>query len=520
MKKFAYLMAAFLVAMTGCQKEEAQNKLKDEIAVGENIYMKFKIQAVDTRSGTDEEAPAQGGSNSDATPDHEVGKVYENTISSINIVLRNANKFIVASNVDLSSDDPHQQTWVATFNSGSIAANEDYDVYIYANCSAPQDLHHVSSEEIDNMTKPGKFWMTNAYTPRQVRLAALSTNPAAPADLGSHFVERSMARFDYMATDENNAYALTGDNAGITVTLTHAAIINQSKKFYLLRHATMSGNDGDVVVGYPEIASNYVVDTDWAEKSAAFNSNPKNYSTIVGNFDAHLSNPEDWDWKSLTLTEDDNWEGTAGGATGIEETPTHDYEGYKIFGYVKENTLPDENSQVNGMSTGVVFKGQITDNGIDGVITTAAGADIYMFDGKLYGVWTNVVTASATSEVLKYYVDKFGNTIEPIEYAALAAAGFTRYSAEDGKYYAYYYYWNRHNDNENNKEMGDMEFAVVRNNVYKLCVDYINKLGHPVPGNADPDPVDNDDPDESGEYYFGVTVKVVPWVVRVNHIGW
>lgn len=506
--------------MTGCQKEPQVQQ--GEIAAGEKVYMELKIQAVDTRSGTDTGAEGNNPSNSDANPDYEVGKDYENTISSVDVVLRNADKFIVASNVVPTAKDG---SWLATFNSGNIAEGDEYYVYIYANCSASQNLDATSTAEISTMTQANKFWMTNAYTATKVKVGALSTNINNPTMLGSHFVERSMARFDYMATKtvNANAYDLTGENAGITVTLTHAAIINQSKEFYLLRHATVSGNstaDNNVVVGYPEIASNYVVDTDWAAKSTAFSS--KNYTNVAENFDDHLSTPGDWDWKELSsLSVDDNWEGTAGGATGIEETPTHDYKGYKIFGYVKENTLPDVNSQVNGMSTGVVFKGQITDNGTDGVVTTAAGADIYMFDGKLYGVWANVVAASATSEVLKYYVEKFGDTIEEGEYADLAAAGFTRYSAEtDGKYYAYYYYWNRHFDNKDNKAMGAMEFAVVRNNVYKLCVDYINKLGHPVPGNDDPDSVDNDDPDESGEYYFGVSVKVVPWVVRVNHIGW
>ena len=69
--------------------------------------------------------------------------------------------------------------------------------------------------------------------------------------------------------------------------------------------------------------------------------------------------------------------------------------------------------------------------------------------------------------------------------------------------------------------MGNMEFAVVRNNVYKLCVDKIAKFGHPDPKdpkNPDPDPEDPTDPDESLNYYFNVTVKVLPWVVRVNHI--
>ena len=515
MKRLSIILATFLLAMTGCQKEPQVQQ--GEITAGEKVYMELKIQAVDTRSGTDEGAkPENGGSNSDATPDYEVGKDYENAISSVDVVLRNADKFIVASNV---TPTEKEGGWIATFNSGTIAAGEKYLVYIYANCSASQNLDATSTAEISTMTQANKFWMTNAYTATEVEVGALSTDIDYPTMLGSHFVERSMARFDYMATKTNNVYELTGENDGITVTLTHAAIINQSKEFYLLRHATVSGNstiNNNVVVGYPEIASNYVVDTDWAAKSTAFSS--KNYTNVAENFDDHLSTPGDWDWKELSsLSVDDNWEGTAGGATGIEETPTHDYKGYKIFGYVKENTLPDVNSQVNGMSTGVVFKGQIT----GAVVTNADGADIYMFDGKLYGVWAKVVAASATSEVLKYYVDKFGETIESGEYAALAAAGFTRYSAEnDDNYYAYYYYWNRHNDNKNNKAMGAMEFAVVRNNVYKLCVDYINKLGHPVPGNDDPDSVDNDDPDESGEYYFGVSVKVVPWVVRVNHIGW
>ena len=100
-------------------------------------------------------------------------------------------------------------------------------------------------------------------------------------------------------------------------------------------------------------------------------------------------------------------------------------------------------------------------------------------------------------------------------------AGFTVYEPNNGVYEVFYYYWNRHNDNKKNATMGVMEFAVVRNNVYKLCVDSIARYGHPSP--ADPDPTDPDpeepnEPDEEENFYFTVTVKVLPWVVRVNHI--
>ena len=66
---------------------------------------------------------------------------------------------------------------------------------------------------------------------------------------------------------------------------------------------------------------------------------------------------------------------------------------------------------------------------------------------------------------------------------AITATGVTIYqsSIDNGVpgYYCYYYYWNRHNDNNLNGIMGPMEFDVVRNNVYKLSVDKINRLGHP-----------------------------------------
>ena len=85
-------------------------------------------------------------------------------------------------------------------------------------------------------------------------------------------------------------------------------------------------------------------------------------------------------------------------------------------------------------------------------------------------------------------------------------------------YYCYYFYWNRHNDNGNTGLMGNMEFATVRNNVYKLSVDKINRLGHPRHRIFDPDPIEPDDPDEDPINYIQVNVKVLPWVVRVNKI--
>lgn len=66
--------------------------------------------------------------------------------------------------------------------------------------------------------------------------------------------------------------------------------------------------------------------------------------------------------------------------------------------------------------------------------------------------------------------------------------------------------------------MGPMEFAVVRNNVYKLSVTEIHSLGHPRISGNDPDEPTPETPDEVGKLYFTVDVKVLPWTVRVNNI--
>ncbi len=106
----------------------------------------------------------------------------------------------------------------------------------------------------------------------------------------------------------------------------------------------------------------------------------------------------------------------------------------------------------------------------------------------------------------------------------VTSLGFALYqSSEDAAtgewgYYCYYYYWNRHNDNLQNGVMGPMEFAVVRNNVYKLMVTRISTLGHPRIPENDPDDPKPDTPDESSEVYISVNVEVIPWVVRVNNI--
>ena len=498
MKKINYLLAAALFIAAGCEKSPVDQGTTNE----GNVYMQFSVKMLSTRSQTDNEG--EGNSNSDATPDTEVGLAKENTISTVDIVLVGSNT-VKATNVTPVAADG--STYVAKFDKKTIAAGK-YDVYIYANCTSPETfaIDQTSDADVSAMTQDNKFWMTNAYAAAQVDITAEAlkacTTPQNPYNLGAHTVERSMARFDYKQSGAFNM------GAGITLTLTDAALINQSKAHYMFRRVTAGSEPTatNAVVGGAEVPTNWVVDTDWSNK-------------VAGNFDAQLSDPSNWHWTSLaSLTTDDQYDGD-----------------YKIWCYAKENTIPGTTAQKHNVSTGVVFKGELAagETASDAVKTAmAAGERIYVFNNVLYGAWSDVEAAAkaGTDPTLQAAYNQAATGVaadaEPTG-AAAAAAGFTGYSPKNGTYYVYYYYWNRHNDNLDPYNMGVMEFAVVRNNVYKLAVDKISRFGHPTPPDPsnpdpdpepDPDPVDPDDPDESVNYYFNVTVKVLPWTVRINNI--
>lgn len=502
-----------------------------------NVYMQFSLKMETTRSATDENA---GETNSNANPDYEVGFDRENKVSSVDIELHNVadpTNVVVADNVIPTT--AATDTYVASFTSMNLKPNATYNVYIYANGQSQQNVDAIYNVTDADVTKSiaadNSFLMTNAYEAKDYAVIlptdlSLYTQVNTPLNLGSHYVERAAARFDYKTVKTDNKYTVGKDSAGATtvqVQLTHAALVNMSKAFYYLRRVSADGTATDAVVGGVETPANYVVDTDYAAKNAV---NKNTAATLsASNFYYSMTNPTAWSWDSLAgLTNADNYTDTPYGA-------------YNIWRYAVENTIPgDVSHQVNGISTGVVFKGNLvaTDNAPESLKTALASKKkVYVYNNVLYGTWADVKTAAEakkddvlvnpelTAAYNQAIVGMTENATDPVV-ATAAAAGFTGYAySEDANgYEVLYYYWNRHNDNGDNAIMGKMEFAVVRNNVYKLAVDNISRFGHPYnpdpnnPENPDPDPVDPTDPDEELNYYFNVTVKVLPWVVRVNHI--
>lgn len=539
MKKHLLIMAALLVGLASCDKESTTGGAEN---TGDAVYMSLKVSTLSTKSSTDNDG-------SNATPDIEVGTDAENKINNIDLLLVKLDQgqetatVVKASNVQAS--EAQTDVYVATFNKNdngvNIEENTNYNVYIYANASAKatfdkvNDKTAVSSANLTvsgGIAESGKFLMTSSSV-KPVTIGDLSayTTPANPLDLGVYEVQRAAARFDLAnTTTATTVFKMVEDkaetadvNEEVKLTLTEVALINANKEFFDLKRVTADGDNNtpsntstDWTILGLETQNNWVVDTKWGTKTSQDLFNPLSHA-----------NESTYPWTTLsTLTTADNW--TAG--TQVEGHPTPASE-YYPWTYAVENTLMGIAAQKKGVTTAVVFKAKI-----EGALVTAANKQpIYVFGNVLYGTWDNMVkTAFAENSklhALQAAINKVSTRNEDGTYTLtgtntdLGNAGFTGYSYDQAKdgYYATYYYWNRHNDNGNNDVMGVMEFAVVRNNVYKLNVTDIAKYGHPYnpdPNNPnpDPDPENPDDPDESVNYYFTVSVKVLPWVVRINNI--
>ena len=567
MKAFAniFTLSALAVCLTACN---------DDIGTGSNvpaeesegIYLKFALDLPSgsgSRSETTSNEGDEYGKSEDGT---EVGKDRENRISQIMLVFTDKdNNYLTSTNVT-SVSPTTSNTYVISIPPERLAEyvsteenpNRTANVYAYCNPTPElralagaaegseqvadfvEQIHTITDSENASVWQDNKFLMSNAVKHEITLPKSWNENLSSgnPFPIGKIKVERSVARFDYKAIHDDNKYVVRDNleskkeesekNPGIYIQLTDVALINMSKSFYYLRRVSADGQNKNAIICGVETVNNYVVDTDAAEKAQ--------YTTLADwtekntHFFYNLEKPNTWQWTSLATIsgkEEDNW-----GSEPDEE------EGYHIWRYAIENTIPDDNDgstehntlQKNGITTGVVFRAKIgIDEDYKGDVKWNSDDPIYVFRNVLYGNWEAVgdyAKNNSSSEVAYAY-----NAVEAGDYD-YEEAGFTEYTPNaDGNYYAYYYYWNRHNDNNQNgiggtdPVMGPMEFAVVRNNVYKLSVEAIYRFGYPEGETPDPETPDEEKPEEPDkpdpddpEVFLKVNVEVLPWVVRENNI--
>lgn len=217
---------------------------------------------------------------------------------------------------------------------------------------------------------------------------------------------------------------------------------------YFLKRVTDADTDGRLTAASPveylgdELPAtggpqqNYVVDP-WSLRKTNIDASTlyANYYTSFGNTPA--------DWENVA---------TSG-------TPAGDW---LRLGYTMENTISYEH-QTDAYCTTVVFRARYIPQGF------SEGQTFYVCNGRLYASREEAAKEGATYRMPVH------------EYPGGIC----------------YYTWRvRHSNDGNDTRQGIMEYAIVRNNIYRLKISGIDRLGGEVPFPApDPEPTPPDEPE-------------------------
>ena len=570
MKKiYGFLGAAALLMTVACSKDGGEGAPAPDVKG--DLYMTMTLTPVSTpgaRTETEDEGK-------------EDGKPRENKIGSALLLIATGGDmgYTVLATSEIAEADivGSAPTYATSFKMaretlyndiGSSADSKKYYLFTIVNptpeikakyvgktSKAVQDTFELTADDDTYWSMSdgsGKFLMTSAsLTEVTILKSELApgkhTSKQDALHLGDVEVQRTMSRFDLATGAANTVFKTESSNstlANLTITFDGVALINMAKTANIFKEVgqltgsktkgTFDQSKGGTTAGYygffhKETKTVYTNSAagDWTvatEGNYVFSPDQNGYLLSLFNGSGETqTNGTHVGHKNLTYTAISNITENDNSFTGGSDP------GYKIWRYCMENTNYDKDNQVNGNTTGVVFRAKMELTNDEGEILY--GQPVYAYNNVIIGDLSKLQEYVGNSkpqgddnyEMIKARYNEAkeknnGNEEVTTLNPKLVEQGFTIYEADNGTYYCYYTYWNRHNDNGNNALSNAMEFATVRNNVYKLAVNKITKLGHPGDPDNDPDPETPDTPDEKSEFWGEVTCKILPWDVRINDI--
>lgn len=366
----------------------------------------------------------------------------------------------------------------------------------------------------------------------------LNYNPKSDPAKATVNVERMAARLDYKA---EASYTCT-DPAypGATVEITGAALVNNlTAGSYLLKRVADDVNGtnlsyfGDEILD-AGVQTNYVLDPWTADKKSDNNnftigSETKTAEDLYGEWFGNISQDPNWwatyvqpgtpveTWQRIGYTLENTTAAEEAGkrySTGVvfkakfhpakvtSYTNSTYTDGATFFAYGKTLYASMEDMMIG-------FYGHKFDNGFSGIKECKTWDDVKSFiESTLLGN----DPSGYRDYLLKQVNDHQGESLTQPELKSLEWSNYMLnecgYSKdENGKVVldqnkdistrealqpygtrtyedatCYYTWWVRHSNDNNDDAKGMMEYAIVRNNIYKLTVNSIYSLGGPVPG--------------------------------------
>lgn len=347
----------------------------------------------------------------------------------------------------------------------------------------------------------------------------LNSNPESDPAKATVNVERMAARLDYKA---EASYPCTDPAyTGATVEITGAALVNNlTAGSYIIKRVADDVNGtnlsylGDETADENGAATNYVLDPWTASKNG----------NLYGTWFMNGSSDPNW------------WAGYVQPGTPVSDGA----ETWQRIGYTLENTTAAD-AAGSDYSTGVVFKAKFHPQGVanytDGETFFAYGTKIYAsmedmmagFYGSKFDDLDNITSCATWGDVKQFitstlltndpsgynkYLEGLAEGKDDSETVANASSltwgnymlnecGYSK--DENGKvvldqngkvtrialqHYGtrtyedatcYYTWWVRHSNDNDDTKKGIMEYAIVRNNIYKLTVNSVYSLGGEVP---------------------------------------
>lgn len=576
-KSLILAMAACAGMFSACSNDDVVSEIIDNGQdSGKNAYASFSF--VMPNSGPSTRA---GGQNGDGS---EVGSKDENDVSDAYILLFKADKTLAqVETLTRGQLTPKNEGNITIYTTKSdiAVAIGSYNVQVVINPTA--DFKAVYGKNTDGSAKGGDYtaFSTSVETVAQTKgeyctngrfmmtnADEVTTTVVTKDNVEGHAkevtvnVERMAAKVTFTPTKEGNKYDIYDVNSPSTVIGSVAfdayKVINTRNSAYNLRRVSEGEDATKVTIGGKEtpatgIATNYVVENEWASKASW---NLDKFKTIY----------------SRKYTDYVAFRKLSAGV------------GSQTLAYCLENTMV-KGQQIDGYSTTVILRAKTTlknayVNGLpeDHTGETYTGS-LYKYAGQFFVSRLAIVKLENPSWDGTSKVGLTANTLGVLDYLNNLAEGteinqelintylmgitanvlYDDYGAE---YFAngncYYKVILRHSNNNDPEKMGIMEFAIVRNNIYKLSINSVKFMGSCTsgtpgpkdptkPGTGEPDvdptnpnpeipgevvepespsepvipiiPTDPENPDEKDEVtYLNVTIQVLDWTIRNNGV--
>ena len=190
------------------------------------------------------------------------------------------------------------------------------------------------------------------------------------------------------------------------------------------------------------------------------------------------------------------------------------FNGYYPWRYLPENTVPTTSMMIQKYCSGVAFTMVICDKNGEALSENDFLTQAQIEETGSAAQGKIIIRRSLENSRYKYK-DASGKDIDTNFYLLEIGDEEVYVEKTDAGFEMTYYLFMRHNYPTTPPHvLGDvqpMQYATVRNNVYKIYINSINNL---------PTPFEPENPVETGEYYMSAEINVLAWARRDITVSW